>query len=250
MFSGGMADMSTPQIALITGANRGIGLETARQLGQKGMHVFLGSRDAGRGKAAAEKLKAQGIAAEAIELDVTNVRTIKAAAEIIANRFGRLDVLVNNAAVALDDKTKPPSGQSLDTWRATFEVNFFGMVQVTQIMLPLLRKSNAGRIVNLASGLASITLHADPKEGLPKEMAIYSVSKTAVNAWTVQLAAELKNTPIKVNACDPGWVKTDMGGPNALDEVDVGARTSIRLATLDGNGPSGEFIKGQQTVPW
>ena len=242
--------MNTPHIALITGANRGIGLETARQLGLKGMYVFLGSRDLGRGRAAAENLKAQGIAVEAVELDVTRSETIGVAVEIISRRFGRLDVLVNNAAVALDDKTKKPSEQSLATWHEVFNVNFFGMVEVTQACLPLLHKSEAGRIVNLASGLASITLHADPKGGLPKMMAVYSASKTAVTAWTVQLAAELKDTPIKVNACDPGWVKTDLGGPDAPTEVEDGAKTSVRLATLDANGPSGGFFKNEHTVPW
>ena len=242
--------MNTPRIALITGANKGIGLETARQLGLKGIRVFLGSRDATRGKAAAEKLRAQGIEAEAVELDVTKPATIHAAAELISNRFGRLDILVNNAGVALEDQRKKPSEQSLELWREIFDVNFFGMVEVTQAFLPLLHKSQAGRIVNLASGLASITLHADPNDGLPKTMAIYSVSKTAVTAWTVQLAAELKETPIKVNACDPGWVKTDLGGPDAPSEVEDGAKTSVQLATLDEEGPSGGFFKGKQTVPW
>jgi len=242
--------MTTPPVAFITGANRGIGLETGRQLGQLGMFVFLGSRGLARGQAAATKLTTQGITAEAVELDVTNINTIKAAAEIIAQRFGRLDVLVNNAAIAIDDKTKSPSEQSLETWREIFDVNFFGMVQVTQVLLPLLRKSNAGRIVNLSSGLASLTIHADPKGGLPKTMAAYSVSKTAVVAWTVQLAAELKDTPIKVNACDPGWVKTDLGGPDAPTEVEDGAKGSVRLATLDANGPSGGFFKNKQIVPW
>jgi NAD(P)-dependent dehydrogenase (short-subunit alcohol dehydrogenase family) len=157
---------------------------------------------------------------------------------------------VNNVGVALDDKTKKPSEQSLETWREMVDVNFFGMVAVTQAFMPLLHKSEAGRIVNLASGLASITLHADPNDGLPKNMAIYSVSKTAVTAWTVQLAAELKDTAIKVNACDPGWVRTDLGGPDAPLGVEDGAKTSVRLATLDEDGPSGGFIKGTQTVPW
>jgi len=235
---------------LITGANKGIGLETARQLGLQGIHVYLGSRDIGRGRAAEEKLKALGIDAEAVELDVTKPATIRAAAEIVSKRFGRLDILVNNAAAAVDDQTKQPSEQSLKAWRDGFDINFFGMVEVTQIFLPLLRKSSAGRIVNLASGLASITLHADPNDGLPKTMAIYSVSKTAVTAWTVQLAAELKDTAIKVNACDPGWVKTDLGGPDAPTPVEDGAKTSVRLATLAEDGPSGGFFKGKGTVPW
>jgi NAD(P)-dependent dehydrogenase (short-subunit alcohol dehydrogenase family) len=242
--------MNPSQIALVTGANKGIGFETARQLGLKGMHIFLGSRDPGRGRTAAAKLKSQGIEAEAVELDVTKPETIRAAAEVISNQFGRLDVLVNNVGVASDDKTKKPSEQSLETWREGFEVNFFGMVSVTQAFLPLLRKSKAGRIVNLSSGLGSITLHNDPNSGFPKTMAVYSVSKTAVVAWTVQLAAELKDSPIKVNSCDPGWVKTDLGGPDAPMEVEDGAKTSVRLATLDADGPSGGFFKGKNPVPW
>ena len=242
--------MSPSHIVLITGANKGIGLETARQLGQRGMFVFLGSRDINRGTVAAEKLKAQEINAEAVELDVTNPATIHAAAEIVSKRFGRLDILVNNAAISIDDQTKQPSDQTLDLWRKTFETNFFGMIAVTQAFLPLLLKSESGRIVNLSSGLASATIHADPMGGLPKNIAAYSVSKTAVNAWTIHLAAELKDTPIKVNAGDPGWVKTDLGGPDAPLEVEAGARTSVHLATLDREGPSGGFFKAKNSIPW
>jgi NAD(P)-dependent dehydrogenase (short-subunit alcohol dehydrogenase family) len=240
----------TPSIVLITGANKGIGLETGRQLGRKGMHVFLGARNLARGKAAAEKLTAEGITAEAIELDVTNPATIRAAADAVAQRFGRLDILVNNAAVSLDVQTKKPTEQTLEMWRQTFETNFFGVIAVTQAFVPLLLKSKAGRIVNLSSGLASSTLHCDPKEGLPKNIAAYSVSKTAVNAWTIFLAHELKDTPIKVNAGDPGWVKTDLGGPDAPLEVDAGARTSVHLATLGPDGPTGGFYKTANSIPW
>jgi NAD(P)-dependent dehydrogenase (short-subunit alcohol dehydrogenase family) len=242
--------MNTPSIALVTGANKGIGLETARQLGHRGMHVFLGSRDFDRGHTAVAKLRSEGITVEDIEIDVTKPRTLRAAARIIEKHFGHLDVLVNNAAIVLDDQKKKPSEQSLDIWRETFETNVFGMISVTQAFLPLLLKSNAGRIVNLSSGLASATIHADPKGGLPKNIAAYSVSKTAVNAWTIQLAAELKDTPIKVNAGDPGWVKTDLGGPDAPLEVADGARTSIHLATLDENGPTGGFFKTKNSIPW
>jgi len=242
--------MKTPLIVLITGANKGIGLETARQLGQKDMFIFLGSRDFNRGRAAADKLMAQKIECEAVELDVTNPKTIRAAAGIISKRFGRLDILVNNAAIVLDDQKKKPSDQTLEMWRKTFETNFFGLIGVTQSFLPLLLKSKAGRIVNLSSGLASATIHTDPKGGLPKNIAAYSVSKTAVNAWTILLAAELKDTPIKVNAGDPGWVKTDLGGPDAPLEVEDGAKTSVYLATLDKDGPSGGFFKTNQPIPW
>jgi NAD(P)-dependent dehydrogenase (short-subunit alcohol dehydrogenase family) len=242
--------MKPSQIVLITGANKGIGLETGRQLALTGMTVLLGSRDIGRGKAAVEKLRHLGVSVEAIELDVTDPKTIQAAARDISTRFGRLDILVNNAAIVLDDQSKMPSDQSLDVWRKTFETNLFGMIAVTQAFLPLLLKSAAGRIVNLSSGLASATIHADPKGGLPKNIAAYSVSKTAVNAWTIHLAAELKDRGIKVNAGDPGWVKTDLGGPNAPLEVEAGARTSVHLATLDAEGPTGGFYKTSNSIPW
>jgi NAD(P)-dependent dehydrogenase (short-subunit alcohol dehydrogenase family) len=242
--------MKSTSTALITGANKGIGLETARQLGRKGMHVLLGSRDRARGSAAADGLRAEGLSVDLVELDVTSAASIHAAAASVSRTCERLDVLVNNAAVSLDDQTRQPSEQSIDMWRRTFENNFFGMIAVTQAFLPLLRRSEAGRIVNLSSGLASITHLADPNDGMPKHIAAYSISKTAVNTWTVLLAHELRNTPIKVNAADPGWVKTDLGGPDAMLELEEGAQTSVWLATLDETGPTGGFFHKKMPRKW
>jgi len=244
--------MSGKKIALITGANKGIGLETARQLAsQHGAHVLVGARDTAKGLAAAAKLKAEGLDAEPIVIDVTNQQSIAAAAKTVAEKFGRLDILVNNAGVMLDDPKKKPGEQSLDTWRRTFETNLFGLIAVTQAFLPLLKKSKAGRIVNLSSILGSITLHGQP--GSPvydNKVPAYNVSKAAVNAWTVQLAYELKDTNVKVNAVHPGWVKTDMGGEEAPMEIVDGAKSSVALATVGADGPNGSYTHLGETLPW
>jgi len=243
--------MNTKRIALITGANKGIGFETARQLGQQQITVLLGARDAAKGEAAAAKLRAEGLDARALELDVTVSASIQRAADKVAQEFGRLDILVNNAGVMTDDQTKKVSEQSLSTWRATFETNVFGVVAVTQAFLPLLRKSEAGRIVNLSSILGSNTLHSDPQSPIYDfKLPAYNVSKSAVNAYTVQLAYELRDTPIKVNAAHPGWVKTEMGGEDATMELADGAKTSVALATLPADGPSGAYIHLGETLPW
>jgi NAD(P)-dependent dehydrogenase (short-subunit alcohol dehydrogenase family) len=166
--------------------------------------------------------------------------------------FGRLDILVNNAGVMLGERKKKPSEQSLDVWRKTFDANLFGLIATTQAFLPLLRKSDAGRIVNLSSILGSITYHAEP--GSPvydsKSYAAYNVSKSAVNAYTVQLAYELKDSKIKVNAAHPGWVKTEMGGEGATMELEDGAKTSVALATLGADGPNGTFVHMGKPLPW
>ena len=243
--------MNTKRIALITGANKGIGFETARQLGQQQISVLLGARDAAKGEAAAAKLRAEGLDARAVELDVTVSASIQRAADKVAQEFGRLDILVNNAGVMTDDQTKKVSEQPLSAWRATFETNLFGVVAVTQAFLPLLRKSEAGRIVNLSSILGSNALHSDPQSPIYDfKVPAYNVSKSAVNAFTVQLAYELRDTPIKVNAAHPGWVKTEMGGEGATMELADGAKTSVALATLPADGPSGAYIHLGETLPW
>jgi len=239
------------KLALITGANRGLGLETARQLGALGFEVLLGARDARAGAAAAAKLREQGVKAEALLLNVASEPSIAAAATEVAARYRSLDVLINNAGVLLDDHAKPPSAQSLDVWHRTFEINFFGTIAVTRAFLPLLRAAPAARIVNLSSRLASLTLHSDPSSSIyHSKDAAYNVSKTAVNAWTVSLAYELRDTPIKVNAAHPGHVKTDMGGESAPVELVDGAKTSVALATLGAEGPSGSFIYMGEVLPW
>ena len=243
--------MSTKKIALITGANKGIGLETARQLGQQGITVLAGARDEIKANKAAEDLRKAGLDVHGIVLDVNNADSIQKAAARIERDYGRLDILVNNAGVMLDDPKKKPSEQSLEVWRKTFETNLFGLVATTQALLPLLRKSAAGRIVNLSSILGSITLHATPGSPIyDMKMPAYDVSKSAVNAYTVHLAWELKDTPIKVNAAHPGWVKTDMGGEGAPMEIVDGAKTSVALATLGADGPNGAYIHMGESLPW
>ena len=243
--------MSTQKIALITGANKGIGLETARQLARKKITVLIGARDEEKGEGAVAELRKEGLEARAIVLDVTKPESIRKAAEQVEKEFGHLDILVNNAGVMLDDEKRKVSEQTIEVWRDTFETNFFGLIETTQDFLPLLRKSDAGRIVNLSSILGSITLHAKP--GSPvydNKVAAYNVSKSAVNAYTVQLAYEFRDTKIKVNAAHPGWVKTDMGGEGATMDLADGAKTSVELATLDADGASGTFVHMGQPLPW
>ena len=240
------------KIALITGANKGIGFETARQLGQEGIIVLVGARDAKKGEAAAETLRREKIEAHALTIDVSDEASIREAVKQVESDYGRLDILVNNAGVMVDDEKKKPSEQSLETWRKTFETNLFGLIVTTQAFLPLLRKSEAGRIVNLSSILGSITFHAKPGSPIydSKSYTSYNVSKSAVNAYTVQLAYELKDTKIKVNAAHPGWVKTEMGGEGATMELGDGAKTSVALATLGPDGPNGAYIHMGESLPW
>jgi len=243
--------MSSKKTALVTGANKGIGLETARQLGQKGITVLVGARDDAKARRAAEKLRKEGIDAHGVVIDVNDAASIEKAAAQIERDYGRLDILVNNAGVMLDDTKKKPSEQSLEVWRKTFDTNLFGLIATTQAMLPLLRTSDAGRIVNLSSILGSIQLHATPGSPIyDMKMAAYNVSKSAVNAFTVQLAYELKDTSMKVNAAHPGWVKTEMGGEGATMEISDGAKTSVALATLGADGPNGAYVHMGETLPW
>jgi len=240
------------RIALVTGANRGIGLETARQLGRQGVTVLVGARDAARGELAASALRAEGIDARAVPLDVTDPESITAAARTVEQDFGRLDILVNNAAV-LRDQGVPASEATADAWRETFEANVFGLVTTAQAFVPLLKKSDAGRIVNLSSSLGSLTIVSDPASPVAAWIgsgAAYGASKAAVNMFTAHLARELADTPVKVNTIDPGWVKTDMGTDAALLEVEEGARTSVWAATLPADGPTGGFYHLGRQQPW
>jgi NAD(P)-dependent dehydrogenase (short-subunit alcohol dehydrogenase family) len=243
--------MTERKIALITGANKGIGLETARQLAQQNIVVLVGARDIKKGEAAAKQLRGEELEAQAIEIDVTKTESIQKAAAQVERKFGRLDILINNAGVMLDDPNKKVSELSLDIWRRTFETNLFGLIATTQAFLPLLRKSKAGRVVNLSSILGSITYHATP--GSPVydfKAAAYDVSKAAVNSYTVHLAYELKDSKIKVNAAHPGWVKTEMGGEGATMEIVDGAKTSVALATIGEDGPNGAYLHMGQPLPW
>jgi NAD(P)-dependent dehydrogenase (short-subunit alcohol dehydrogenase family) len=240
------------KIALITGANKGIGLETARQLGKLGVTILVGARDLAKGEAAAQELRGDGVDARAIKLDVVSDADRTAAAKLIEKDFGHLDILINNAGVMLDARTgNQTSTTSAKVLHDTFETNFFAVVALTQALIPLLRKSDAGRIVNLSSVLGSSTLHAT--KGSPiydAKTFAYDASKTALNSFTIHLAHELQGTKIKVNSAHPGWVKTDMGGEGAQMELVDGAKTSVQHATLGADGPSGGYFHMGETLPW
>ncbi|MGW4350797.1 SDR family oxidoreductase [Nocardia sp. NPDC004582] len=232
------------ETAFITGANKGIGYETARQLAARGMTVLIGARDPGLGRAAADKLRAEGADAHAIQIDVTDEDSVARAAARIESEFGRLDVLVNNAAITggLEGDGKASSG-TVATLRQVYETNVFGMVAVTNALLPLLRRAAAARIVNVSSEVGSLTARADP-EGVFSQMpsAIpYTSSKTAVNMVTVLYAQELQDTPIKVNAANPGYTATDLNGNSGFRTAEQGAEPSVHLATLPADGPTGIF---------
>lgn len=238
------------KIALITGGNKGLGLETARQLGEMGAKVLIGSRDPAKGVKASDMLRAGGADARALKLDVLNPDDIKAAAETIGREYGRLDILINNAGVNYEplgsNSTRTVSEESL---RRSFDANFFAVVNVTRAMLPLLEKSPAGRIVNLSSILGSLTLQASAN-GLGSKGFAYDASKSALNAFTIHLADALKGTKIKVNSAHPGWVRTEMGTSVAPLEVKDGVKTQIQLALLPDDGPTGGYFHLGEAIPW
>jgi len=244
--------MSDPtKIALVTGATRGIGLETVRQLAAAGVHTLLAGRDRARAVDAALKLQAEGLPVEAIELDVTDAASLSAAADAVAKKHGRLDILVNNAGIMADTMGLKVSEQTLDTWRKTFDTNVFGLIATTQAFLPLLQKSDAGRIVNVSSLLGSLAMHSDPASPIYDfKVPAYNVSKSAVNAWTVQLAYELRDSKVKINTIHPGYVKTEMNGGEGEIDIPIGARTSVRLALIDDAGPNGGYFYQEQSLPW
>jgi NAD(P)-dependent dehydrogenase (short-subunit alcohol dehydrogenase family) len=243
---------SDQKIAFITGANRGIGLETARSLGKLGILVILGSRDSAKGQSAVAELQTEGITAETIAFDATLPGSSAAAFDYIESHHGKLDILVNNAGIIAESMFgENASSVEIEVLKETFNTNFFSVVELTQALLPLLRKSSAGRIVNLSSILGSLTIHSLADSPIdPAKALAYNASKTALNAFTVHLAHELRGTAIKVNSAHPGWVKTDMGGSEAPVELKDGANTSVRLATLDETGPSGGFFNEGETLPW
>lgn len=246
--------MADKKVAFITGANRGIGFETARELAEKGIQVVLGAREKAKGEEAVKKLKAKGLETVAFQFDVNNLDDHKKLYDFLEKNYGKLDILVNNAGVWLDshtDQSNHTSTTSQEILRKTFDSNFFNLIALTQTLLPLIRKSNEGRIVNLSSILGSLTLHADPKSPIYDFKAFsYNASKTALNAFTVHLAHELKDTKIKVNSAHPGWVKTDMGGEAAPIEVEDGGKTSVELALLGQGGPTGGFYHLGEKLPW
>ena len=239
------------KIALVTGATRGIGLETVRQLASAGVHTLLAGRNYQAAVARTLELQAEGLPVEAIQLDVNDPDSIAVAFEHVQQRHGRLDILVNNAGVLIDDLKQGASGQSQAVWRSTFDTNLFAVVEVTVSLLPLLRQAPAGRIVNVSSILASLTLHAQPASAIYGFLApAYNASKSALNAWTLQLAHELRHSPIKVNAVHPGYVKTDMNAGQGEMDVAEGARTSVAMALIGADGPTGSFSYLGEVLPW
>ena len=225
--------------------------ETARQLGQLGMTVLVGSRDLAKGEAAATQLRTEGLQADAIAIDVASTASVEAAAKAVEAKYGKLDVLVNNAGIALDFGVSPLVVTE-ETLHTTFETNFYGPFRVTRAFLTLLRNAGNARVVNLSSILGSIGLASDPDHpeySTFKGMA-YQTSKAALNMLTVAMGNELKGEGIKVNAAHPGWVKTEMGGEGAMLEISDGAKTSVLLATLDNDGASCGYFHMTKRLPW
>ncbi len=238
------------KIVLVTGANKGIGFEVARQLAASGYTVLLGARNRALGEEAAATLKREDRDVRYIPIDLDDPATIAAAAKHIDAAFGHLDVLVNNAGIAAPGDGLPSIG-SLDAIERDFRVNFLGSVAVTQAMLPLLRKSSSAGIVNVSSGLGSLTKSGDPAwTHVAAKYLGYAASKAALNMLTVQLAYELRGTSIKVNSVDPGYTATDLNQHRGTQSIPEGAAEIVRLALLPGDGPSGTFSSAQGIVPW
>lgn len=252
--------MQTKPVALVTGANQGIGLQIAKELVEHGFTVIVGSRNFERGEAAAKEI---GAGAVALQLDVTDAASIAAAATRVNAELGRLDVLINNAAISNTRKTpdmslmeymeiSKASTASLDEMRAVWETNVFGVMAVTQALLPLLRKAPAARIINVSSGVGSLTANSDPawpyRQGFGP---IYPASKTALNAITLAFAIELEAEGIKVNAVTPGFTKTNLNGYEGVDTVEQGAAEAVRVALLGAEGPTATFTHSTMgTLPW
>ncbi|WP_405817448.1 SDR family oxidoreductase [Streptomyces sp. NBC_01390] len=245
--------MSEKKIALITGANKGIGYEIASGLGALGYRVAVGARDEARCATAVEKLRAGGVDAFGVPLDVTGDRSVTEAAELVERQAGRLDVLVNNAGIS--GETGPgweqdPTALDLDMVRTVLETNVLGVIRVTNAMLPLLRRSASPRIVNVSSSVGSLTRQADPDIQIGPVMAAYAPSKSYLNAVTVQYARQFTGTNILINAACPGLVATDFNGFYGPRTPEQGAATPIRLATLPDDGPTGAFFEDDGVVPW
>jgi NAD(P)-dependent dehydrogenase (short-subunit alcohol dehydrogenase family) len=231
------------RIAVVTGANKGIGFEICRQLAQHGVNVVLTARDRGRGEKAAAVLQREGLNAIFHALDVTDPKQIQALAEYMARAHGRCDILVNNAGIMIDKRGAGVLEMQVETLRATLETNFYGPLQIAQALVPLMRRHRYGRIVNLSSGLGQL-------EGMGDGTPAYRASKAALNALTLMFAAATKGSGILVNSMCPGWVRTDMGGASADRSVEDGAATAVWLATLADDGPTGGFFRDRRPIAW
>jgi len=256
-----MADDTTTslsgKIALVTGGARGLGVEITRQLAALGAHVIVGARDKEKAEAVVSTLVDQGFEASALRLDVTSEADRQSACAAIDKTHRRLDILINNAGILLDSPDggtpapRQPSVALPSVVRDTFEANFFAPVFLTQILLPLLRRSEAGRIVNVSSIRGSLAHLSDPTSPVYPVRALgYDTSKAALNAFTILIAEELRGTPIKINAIHPGWVRTSMGGEQASLSVEDGARTAVQYASLGESGPTGGFFFLDERLPW
>ena len=252
--------MQNKRVALVTGANQGVGLQVAKELVANGVTALVGSRDFERGQAAAKEI---GAGAMAVQLDVTDKVSIAAAAERIRKEFGRLDLLVNNAAISNTtklpgmsigehSKLTRPSNVSLDEVRAVWETNVFGVLAVYQAMLPLLHESSDARIVNVSSGVGSLTDNANPSSAYRSIFGpVYPASKTALNAITLAMMIELESTGIKVNLVSPGFTKTNLNGYAGTESLKDGSREVVRVALLGPDGPTGTFSRWENvTIPW
>lgn len=238
--------MTTKKIAIVTGANRGIGFEICHKLAQIGMHVVLTSRNKTKGLIACQKLQEEGLDVIYHQLDILDPKSIQTTLTHIKEKYGRLDVLVNNAGVVLDKNGSSDTSifkSKLETIRATMETNTYGPLLLCQVGIPLMKKTNYGRIVNLSSGMGQLSEMNGGYVG-------YRLSKVALNALTRILNGELSDFNILVNSMCPGWVRTDMGGPNATRSIEEGAETAIWLATLPDNGPRGLFFRDKKQIPW
>ena len=240
--------MSEQTVALVTGANKGIGYEIAAGLGALGWSVGVGARDQERREAAVQKLRAAGADVFGVPLDVTDDASVAAAARLIEDRAGRLDVLINNAAVT--GGPQMPTTADLAAVRAVVETNVIGVFRVTNAMLPLLRRSASPRIVNMSSGVGSLTRQTTPGAETGPISAAYTPSKTFLNAVTIQYAKELRDTKILINAANPGFVATDLNNFRGVRTPEQGAAIAIRLATLPDDGPTGGFFEDDGVVPW
>jgi len=245
------------KVVLVTGGARGIGWETCLALGQLGATVVVGARRIDQAQSAADSLISRDLKAEGMALDVSSESDRQSVFAYLDHRYGRLDVLVNNAGIWRESKDAATPAEKLSSQisqgilRETFESNFFGPVFLTQLLLPLIRKSDAGRIVNVSSIRGSLTLLSDPGSPVSKNKTLaYDSSKTALNAFTIELADELRDTKIKVNAIHPGWVRTDMGSQEADLDAAEGARTSVMFACLPDDGPTGGFFYLNERLPW